>query len=197
MDSDCEPSAPLLDITSQNEGLNQEEQAMIWWVVAFTCVFETVHSVSSRAIGWLLQLLGSLLHCLGHYSQQIARIAHAFPCTLHQRSKYLKEKMSLLSVRQYVVCHDCLSLMSTKPVLNEKRRGSLSSVKMCPQCESTRKNAPLLKGVIFSSETKKHYPFLVYPYVSLVSSLHFLLALKKGVAFKLHTILPYFTIIHI
>ena len=69
--------------------------------------------------------------------------------------------------------------MSTKPVLNE-RRGSLSSVKMCPQCESTRKNAPLLKEVIFSSETKKHYPFLVYPYVSLVSSLHFLLALKKG-----------------
>ena len=150
---------------------------MIWWVVAFTCVFETLHSVSSRAIGWLLHLLGSLLHCLGHYSQQIARIARAFPCTLHQRSKYLEKKKSLSSVHQYVVCHDCLSLYEYEACI--ERKGSSSSVKMCPQCESTRKNVPLLKEVISSSGTKKHYPFLVYPYMSLVSSLHCLFARPK------------------
>ena len=103
VDSDCEPPTPLLDITSQDESLNREEQAVIWWVVAFTCVFETLHSVSSRAIGWLLHLLGSLLHCLGHYSQQIARIARAFPCTLHQRSKYL-EKKNVSFIRSSICC---------------------------------------------------------------------------------------------
>ena len=45
VDSDCEPPTPLLDITSQDEGLNREEQAVIWWVVALTCVFKTLHSV--------------------------------------------------------------------------------------------------------------------------------------------------------
>ena len=74
---------------SQDEGLNEEEQAVIWWLVAFTCIFETLYTVSSRAMGWLLCFLGSLLQFLGHYSQEIAKVALPFLCTLYHRSKYL------------------------------------------------------------------------------------------------------------
>lgn len=74
---------------SQDEGLSKDERSLIWWVVAFTCVFETLHTLSSRAVAWLLHFLSSLFFFLGQYSNEIANIAHAFPSTLHQRSNYM------------------------------------------------------------------------------------------------------------
>ena len=55
-----EPLTPNPGHESQEDELNQDERSVIWWVVAFTCVFQTLHSVSSRAMAWLLHLLGSL-----------------------------------------------------------------------------------------------------------------------------------------
>ena len=52
-------------------------------------------------------------------------------------------------------------------------------IKMCLQCQSERKNVPLLKEVISRAGNKKLYPCLVYPYMSLVSSLKCLLSRPK------------------
>lgn len=58
---DDEPSTPLHCSEQEDTQLNAEEQAVVWWIVAFTCIFQTLHSLPSRAVGWLLQFLGVLL----------------------------------------------------------------------------------------------------------------------------------------
>ena len=148
----CTSPQHLHTNASQDEGLNEEERAVICWVVAFTCIFETLHSVSSRAMGWLLWFLGSLLQFLGHYSQEIAKVARLFPCTLHQRSKYLIKTSSLPSLHQYVVCRDCLSIYDYETCL--EKRSSMYFIKMCLQCQSEKKNVPPLKEVISRAGNK-------------------------------------------
>lgn len=172
--SDLQPSCLSTNETN-DELLNQDEQAVIWWVVAFSCVFQTLHSLSSRAVIWLLKFLGTLLAFLGVYSNEIARIALAFPSTLHQRSLYLKDKLLVASVCHYVVCPVCLNLSKYKHCL--KKRGNQILVRSCGQCErDAKKNVPLLKAIVTSNGSKKFYPFLVFPSACLVSSLQSLLS---------------------
>ena len=132
-------------------------------------MFETLHTVSSRAIAWLLRFFGVLLMFLGHYSTEVANIARAFPSTLHRRSQYLCDKVSPPSVTQYVVCPTCLSLYIYDRCL--QRRGAQMSIKSCTECGVARKHIPLLREIVTSKGSKKYYPYLVYPYVSLISSL--------------------------
>ena len=68
-----EPLSPPRSETF-DDSLTPGEQSVVWWVVAFTCLFETLHTVSSRAIAWLLRFFGVLLACLGNYSRDIANI---------------------------------------------------------------------------------------------------------------------------
>ena len=164
-----EPPTPDESHASQAEELSNDEQSVVWWVIAFTCVFETLHSLSSRAVAWLLHLLSSLFLFLSEYSNKIGNIARAFPSTLHQRFNYINEKLCLPSLRRYVVCQACLSLHDYDECL--ERRGSRMLVKSCPECQLQNKTVPLLREVVTGRGNKKFYPYLVYPYVSLVSSL--------------------------
>ena len=54
-----EPATPSPSKASQGDSLNKDEKSVIWWVVAFTCVFETLHSLSSRATTGLLHFLST------------------------------------------------------------------------------------------------------------------------------------------
>ena len=171
-----EPDTPIQEMASQ-EDLTRDERSVIWWVVVFTCLLQTMHSLPSRAIVWLLHFLGSLFTFLSQYSNNIANIAHAFPSTLHRRTSYISKNLSLPSVHRYVVCQACLSLHSYSACL--ERRGSLTQVKDCPECEKKKKTVPLLREVMTRTGNKKYYPYLMYPYVSLVSSLQSLLLRPK------------------
>lgn len=52
----------------EKEDVSQDEEAVVWWIVAFTCIFQTLHSLSSRAVSWVLNFLGSLLSFCGQFS---------------------------------------------------------------------------------------------------------------------------------
>lgn len=140
--------------------MNIDEQAVVWWIIAFTCVFETLHSLSARAIAWLLSLLGCLLTFLSRYSDKIANIAHAFPSTIYKRSQYLKERINIPSVCNYVVCLNCLSLYKYDDCL--QKRGARTVIKECTECAPSLKQ-PLLKEIVTSNGNRKYYPHLVYP----------------------------------
>jgi len=112
-----EPHAPSQGYDPLVESLTPDEQAVVWWIVVFTCVFQTLHSLSSRAVAWLLQFLGSFFVFLGRHSKVIANIAYVFPSILYQRTQYLKQKLVLPSVHRYVVCPTCLSLYNYKQCL--------------------------------------------------------------------------------
>ena len=51
--NDCnEPPTPHF---TTDENRNEDHEAFIWWVISFSCVFQTLHSISSRAIGCYLE----------------------------------------------------------------------------------------------------------------------------------------------
>ena len=45
-----------------------ECRAIVWWLLAFTCIYETPHSLSLRALQWLLLFFATLLSVLGKFS---------------------------------------------------------------------------------------------------------------------------------
>ena len=106
-----EPNAQDIQMDSQQQaGLDSEQAAVVWWVVMFTCTLQSLHSLSLRAVKWLLKFLVVLLTFLGRYSDKISEIARAFPCTLFLRTKYIREKVSVPPIFQKVACRNCHSL---------------------------------------------------------------------------------------
>ena len=115
-----------------------------------------------------MKFLGGWLVFLGQYSPRISVIARAFPSTLHQRATYLQDKLVLPSVHRYVSCRKCLKLHDYADCL--EKHGSRVIVKAC-ECQPHSQCVPLLKEVITSDDNRKYYPFMIYPYTTLVSSL--------------------------
>lgn len=163
-----EPTSPLA-----THDINRDEQSVIWWVLVFTCLLETLHSLPSRGITWVLQFFSRLLLFLSRYSNSIGNIAHAFPSTLYQCNNFIQECLSLPSVHRYVVCKACFSLSGFDACL--EKRGSVTYIKHGSTCANDRKTVALMREVTTRSGNKKHYPYLVYPFVSVVSSLQSLL----------------------
>ncbi len=162
-----EPSNDSSTLTDEQEDL--DSKTVIWWIVVFTCVFQTLHSLSERAVYWLLKFLFTLLTVMGRYSEKIARIAAVFPSTVYCRTQYLKKKLLTPTVCSSVVCQECHSLYDYNDCI--ERRGIQVIVKTCRQCAKAGKRIPLLKQVFTRQGTEKFYPSLVYPYSSLVTTL--------------------------
>ena len=150
---------------AETDDISSEDQAVILWLVLFTCLFQTQHGLSSRAVEWLLKVLGGLLLFLGQYTVKIANIAQAFPSTSHLRAVYLEDKLQLPYMHRYVACRECLSLYDFENCF--QKRGNQIRVK---SCQSGSQGVSLLKKVITSTGNAKYYPFMVYPYTSLISS---------------------------
>lgn len=168
------------DFFEQSESTDQEEmnidtegRIITWWVVLFTCVFQTLHCLPSRAVQWLLQFLFCLLTVLGRYSPVIAEIAGGFPRSLHLRGKYLKDSLLVPNIKHMVVCPMCHSLYSFRDCI--EKNGTQLTPRLCSECLLLRKHSPLLRKVITIQGTPKFYPYCVYPVSSLISWLQVLL----------------------
>lgn len=171
LDADFPQPSPSASQESEDDSDRQfdaEQSVIIWWVVVFTCVFQTLHSLPSRAVQWLLQFLYCLT-ILGRYSPTISGIARGFPKSLYLRTQYLKDHLLVPTPCNNVVCRICHSLYSYEDCI--EKRGSRIFVRFCCECQSSGKSIPLLKLVISSQGSQKLYPFLVYPSLSLISSL--------------------------
>ena len=66
----------------QEQDLDADQAAVIWWLVVFTLVFPTLHSLSQRAVQWLLKFLGALRMCLCKFSGKVPEIAKVFSSSL-------------------------------------------------------------------------------------------------------------------
>jgi len=163
---DCESDLEG-DLAAPDAGIQEwETQRAVWWIVAFTCIMESLHSLPSRSVEFLLKFLAALLLFFSRYSRKIEDIAKAFPSTLYSRSKYLRDKLGLISVNNYVVCTKCHSLYKYSECVRS-RDGSLFS-KNCTECKV---NAPLLREVVTRCGNKRLYPYSIYPCSSLISVL--------------------------
>lgn len=126
-------------------------------------------TTSDCAIAWLLKFLATLLGFFGQYSPILQRTAEAFPSSVYQRDKFLGTRNNLMI--KYVVCTSCHALYhynndriykSGSQTLSKKRQ-EINNSKVC--------NNLLLKTVISKSGSSKLYPYKVYCYSSLISTL--------------------------
>ena len=66
-DSDIDDDFPLIlnDHASNCEetDIDETQGAIIWWAVASTAIFETLHTIPTRAVIWLLNFLWCLFLC--------------------------------------------------------------------------------------------------------------------------------------
>ena len=90
IDEDFPPDAPMLTeetlCHSQSGQLYVDQHAIVWWVVVFTSLFQTLHSLLVRAVQWLLNFLLCLIAVLGKFSPKIFNIVQVFPGTISQHA---------------------------------------------------------------------------------------------------------------
>ena len=86
-------------VKDDHDQLTTDEQGVLWGLVLFSCMFQTLHRISLAATTWLLKLLASLLVLLGQFSPRIARIAQAFPVTLYKRTNFIEKELELPTVK--------------------------------------------------------------------------------------------------
>ena len=158
-----------------------ETDPLVWRIVAFVSVFQTLYCISDRAIAWLLKFLAVLLHYCGNLSPRLLRVSQALPSSIYLRDKFVQGdngKNSLVS--KYVVCVACHTLYKYSDCIERPSSRSRQVRKTC----TTRVNSRvcgeyLLKDVVLRSGCAKFYPYKYYCYCSLISTLQRLI-LKPG-----------------
>lgn len=165
-DSEIECDFPDLPIeericSSQSEQLNPEQHAIVWWVVLFSALFQTMHSLPIRAVQWLLKFILCLLTILGNFSPQVRLIADAFLGTVAQRSQYFKNILPATTITNMVVCPACHSIFPFNECF--EKRGSQLIPRHCSNCLKSNERVLLLKEVVTNQGSRKLYLFCVYP----------------------------------
>ena len=167
---------PLLCDSPQKSKEDQEMEAVVWWIVAFLSLFQTLHFIPERAMSWLFRFLCTLLKYCNRFTPRIAQIIKLLPSSPYMRDKYLSK--GTIDILQHVVCRDCHSHYTYNQCI--EKSGSQIKSKQCWNLSfshycSTR----LLKEVVSSSGNLKLYPYKVYSHLSIITSLQKLL-LRPG-----------------
>ena len=156
---------------------DQESKAVVWWIISFVSLFQTLHCISDRAISWLLLFLCALMKYLKSFSPRIEQICASLPSSIYLRDKFVRAACGTdpTDFQKYVVCPSCHSLYNYENCY--QRVGSHIHIKMCNNSKySKRCNTLLLKKIVSKSKTVKVYPIKIYCYCSLITTLqHFLL----------------------
>jgi hypothetical protein len=142
-----EPSADSTEATPPSPE-DKEVSAVVWWIVAFISLFQSLHVIPDRAIAWLIKFISILLNYCGQFSLKLKNVARALPRSLYLRNKRLFDFDSV-NFYKYVVCPSCHCLYHFQDLY--EKRGTQTIVKTCPtqQPGSSRCNSDLLKKVLY------------------------------------------------
>ena len=104
-----QPQSPD-DIPPSASTPQEYSEPLIWWIVAFVSIFQTLHSISDRAISWLLHFKGTLLQYCGLLSPMLKNTAERFPNTIYLQDKLISGSDHIKAVHKYVSCPSCHKL---------------------------------------------------------------------------------------
>lgn len=150
----------------------------IRWVITLLSIFQTQFYLTNRALSWLLTFLFVILRFLGRYSNEIARLAHKFPSTLHQYQLILSGIIPNSSFEKRAVCSTCDAIYRFEECV--KKVGTRRVSALCKRTRFRKQcNQVLMKQIVTKTGTMKFYPFKVYCYVSLVACIQ-TLVLQRG-----------------
>ena len=115
-----QPSPPPLLIDTPERSEDREVNAIVWWILTFVYLFQTLHFIPETAISWLIRFISFLMKFMGKYSPRIMQIAKAIPCSAYQKNMFLNDDSK--SVCRYVVCCACHStFLDERAVLRKSR----------------------------------------------------------------------------
>ncbi len=50
MDQGTQQNSPSLDMDTSDKLADRDQEAIVWWLVTFTCILQTVHFLSLRQL---------------------------------------------------------------------------------------------------------------------------------------------------
>ena len=184
LDSEVNESPPPLDESAPNSA-NASISSLVIWLSGFLLLLQARHYIPNRAMDALVKFLGVLFNVLGRFCSPIASMARIFPSSLYRLQKSVKNSADFT---KFVVCPKCHKLYKFNDCITVAGAHQSSSTCMYvkfpshPQLHRRRECGHLLlKAVQLSSGSRIMYPFKVFPYKSLSSSLQNLL-LRPGFA---------------
>ena len=175
---DVPPSFPQSESTS--DGATGLTESIVLWLTGFLLLLQARHFIPDAAMDALLKFIGVLFRVLGRLSSVVASIALAIPNSVYRLRKTAKNSRNFT---RYVVCPKCHQLYAFGDCVIVS--GGQHSSKTCtyirfPNHPHRRQRTHecgqiLMKTVQFTSTRRILYPFKVFPYKSVVSSLQDLL----------------------
>lgn len=172
IDSECNVEEPEIPSPSPQE--EKGENCLVSWLVLFLMRLQSKYYIPDAAIGCLLKFMYAFLVIIGKQSVVIANIVKYFPQSIHCLRKYWDVNIEF---ERLVVCRKCYSVYDKKYCV--EKRGTQVLSKFCKYRDhvSAKKSCDqlLLKTVRLLNGKACLYPFKVYCYQSLVSSIQGLL----------------------
>ena len=151
--------------------------------ILFLVRLQAKHYIPDTALAALLQFLFTFFLVLGRFSEAASGIATVFPCTLHRMRKAIGYNDNF---DRFVVCPTCDKTYKFKECISVT--GTRQATKHCCFVKYPKHprrsgrspcGAPLLRSVVLQTGRTLLYPFKVYCYRSLITSIHELL-LRPG-----------------
>ena len=171
------PAMPVFSLESEK---HQSAQSLLQWIVGFIFVLQAKHHMPNSALDLLIKFIYALLCVLSSFSPFIDTLRRSFPPSLYLLRKHFMEDCSF---SKYPVCpkcnkvyysyNNCIEVIGSQKV---SRHCNFFAFPNHPhQSRRTACGALLMKTVHFTSGRKVLYPYKVYCYNGIRSTLQKLL----------------------
>ena len=179
------PPPSLPQDESESSSSNTSTRSIVLWLTGFLLLLQAKHFIPDAAMNALLKFLSVLFRVMGRFSTFVASIAPTIPSSVFMLRKAGNKSSDFT---KYVVCPRCHRLYRFSDcvtVLDEHQDSKTCTYVRFPNHPQERCRAEcgcvLLKTVQLTSGRRILYPFKVFPYKTLSSSLQELL-LRPGFA---------------
>ena len=174
------PSGPGSTHVDHAEGDISQSSIFVQWIIAFISYLRNIYKISDIVTGKLLKFLCVLFGLLGQFSNVCKTLASLLPRSVYKLHQYTGS--AGIRFKKYVACRSCHQLYDIGQCCGDENSRKCSHVHF-PNHPHLRRRQPcgsyLVKTVELASGRKVYYPFLVYCYLDIETSLQSLLLHSK------------------
>ena len=167
---DSEPENGVVQV----EDASRQSSILAKWLTLFLLRMQVVHRMSDVAISCFLKFLWAFFNILGSFSSICVEITKVFPSSLCKAKSIITKP----KIKQYVVCRKCHTLyfkMDCMFGIGAAQIGKKCFFKRFPSHPQHRMRKPcgipLLKTVELAGGKRILYPYMIYSYLSIESSI--------------------------
>ena len=166
---------PSLPDFESDTSQTQSAKALILWMLGFLITLQAKYYIPNAAVDVLLKFLYIFISVLSRFSPFLKQICKQFPKSLHSLYKIIQYEDSF---QKYVICQKCSHLYKRdeciETVGSQKKSKSCVHIKYPLHPHASRRlpcQALLMKSVQYISGHKILYPYKIYCYKNIQSTL--------------------------